>query len=128
MALGCVYRLGILIANLISGLKFNDIDGKSLCFDFFFISTIIQICKNRPNSGTALFLTTILAINGSNGTSLDIALAFARYAGALFTFEEVNFFLSFYFLYFFFLDMKGRFFLGQKLLGKVMLLQAYKLD
>ncbi|VDK65407.1 unnamed protein product [Onchocerca ochengi] len=41
--------------------------------------------------GIAIFLITILAINRSYGTSLDIALAFARYAGALFTFEEANF-------------------------------------
>ncbi|VIO97603.1 Uncharacterized protein BM_BM17712 [Brugia malayi] len=39
--------------------------------------------------GVILFLITILLINKNDSTSLDIALAFARYTGALFTFEEV---------------------------------------
>ncbi|VBB30767.1 unnamed protein product [Acanthocheilonema viteae] len=56
-------RLGTnLIANLINALKFD---------------------------GITLFLVTTLAIDGSDGTSLDIAIAFAKYAGALFTFQEV---------------------------------------
>ncbi|VDK78736.1 unnamed protein product [Litomosoides sigmodontis] len=35
------------------------------------------------------FLVAMLAVTGSDGSSLDIALAFVKYTGAQFTFEEV---------------------------------------
>ncbi|MCP9262425.1 hypothetical protein DINM_005813 [Dirofilaria immitis] len=51
-------------------------------------ATGIKVLMTKLQS-TVLFFIIISTIDETDCTSLDIAVAFARYAGALFTFEEV---------------------------------------